>query len=961
MFRRTMQRAMSLVTVVTMLIGIVAVAPKNADAAAGTTYYVDNVNGNDSANGTSTGTPWKTLTKVNATTFAPGDKILFKSGGSWQGQLWPKGSGVNGSPIVIDMYGTGNKPLITGVTSELQTVFLKNQEYWEISNLEITNPSSEPFTRDWKGARGERRGVYILNEESGILNHIYIKNLNIHDVDGVYTTRAGGIIFDSVGSYVPSAFNDVLIDGNTLTDVDAYGIYVGSNCILRYGMSDLWEWVPKPYGPWTPTTNLKISNNTIVRPATGGIAWNVTDGAIIERNTVQEATYLATNASIWWAYADNNVVQFNESFGSHHGEMDGEGFDVDAGNIGSLIQYNYSHDNAGGFMLFVNDTYYTTNTIVRYNISQNDKNHIFRYSGSIDTVYNYNNTVYVGAASGNPVMSDYFTKSSGAPKNIKNYNNVYYSVGDRGWNLTGQTFDSNAYFGGNTLVSSDAHKITANPKLVNPGSGGVGMNTVDGYKLQPDSPLIGAGVPIADNGGRDYFGNTLYNGDPDIGAYEYQGTVPPATGKTPIVFVPAPITPMPEQPKPAPGNLAPLATVSTTVATLNNGSTQSMTDSNYSNAWSSVDEGVTFPNYITLDFGTKAVTANNLKIVTRFGTGQGITKLDLEAYNGTAWAPIKTGVQWVWQHSDVTNETQSLDFNFTTAKKFRLKINGANLKWGNFAINEIELYYQAAVDQAAAKAVRDAIALLPAPSEITLADEAAVQAARTGYNALTDVQKALVGDTARLTDAEAAIAALKEQTNNLSTRLSGPDIVQVNQPFQVRVTLQNVKESVYAQDITLAYDPQVFAFITAKSAIDGVELITTAHDTPGQVRFIAASQGAGHAIQGNAQVLELTLKAIHPSTAPGKILLTKASLGHAQGQESLAAPSSLSIQIKSESGASPDLNHDGKVSIGDIALAAVNYGKTSADADWNLVKHMDLNGDDKINILDLSIVASKIV
>ncbi|WP_242403677.1 hypothetical protein [Paenibacillus pini] len=684
---------MSMLLVVVMLAGITIMSsPTKVMAAGGNTYYVDNLSGNDSNGGTSSGSAWKTLTKVNATTFAPGDKILFKAGGSWQGQLWPKGSGASGSPIVIDMYGTGNKPLITGVKSELSTVLLKNQEYWEINNLEVTNPSSDPFTRDWKGARGERRGVYVLNEESGILNHIYIKNLNIHDVDGVYTTRSGGIIFDSVGSWTPSAFNDVLIDGNTLTDVDAYGIYISSNCIVRYGMGDLWEWVPKPYGAWTPSTNVKISNNTVVRAATGAIAWNVTDGAIVEHNTVQEATYLATNAAIWWAYADNNVVQFNESFATRNGSEDGTGFDVDAGNIGSVVQYNYSHDNAGGFMLYVNDTYYTTNTIVRYNISQNDKGRIFRYSGSIDTVLNYNNSIYVGAASGNPVMSDYFTKSSGSPKNIKNYNNVYYSVGDRGWTLTGQTFDSNAYYGGKTLVSSDAHKVTVNPKLVSPGSGGTGMNTVTGYQLQSDSPLIGAGVPIANNGGRDYFGNLLYNGDPDIGAYEYQGTVPPATNKTPIVFTPAPITPLPKPPGPAPGNLAPLATMTASIATLSGSAIKGLNDSSYDNAWSSIDKGVTFPNYITLDFGTKTVTANQLKLITRFGTGQGITKLDLEYYNGTAWVPLKTGVQLVWKSSDTTNEAQIIDFNSTTATQFRVKINGANLKWGNFAINELELY-----------------------------------------------------------------------------------------------------------------------------------------------------------------------------------------------------------------------------------------------------------------------------
>lgn len=682
-----------MILAIVMMSGIVVTASTvEAQTASGTTYYVDDASGNDGNSGTNPDAAWKSLTKVNKATFAPGDHILFKAGGSWQGQLYPKGSGADGSPIVVDMYGAGKKPLIAGVTSELQTVFLKNQQYWEINNLEVTNPSAEPFSRDWKGARGERRGVYILNEEGGILNHIYIKNLNVHDVDGVYTTRSGGIIFDSVGSWVPSAFNDILIDGNTLTDVDAYGIYISSNCIVRYGMGDLWEWVPKPYGAWTPSTQVKISNNTVVRAATGGIAWNVTDGAVVEHNTVQEATYLATNASIWWAYADNNVVQYNESFASRNGSEDGTGFDVDAGNLGSLVQYNYSHDNAGGFMLYVNDTYNTINTIVRYNISQNDKARIFRYSGSIDTVLNYNNTIYVGAASGNPVMSDYFTKSSGSPKNIKNYNNVYYSEGDKGWTLTGQTFDNNAYFGGKTLVNADVHKVTGSPKLVSPGSGGTGMNTVNGYQLQSDSPLIGAGVPIADNGGRDYFGNPLYNGDPDIGAFEYQGTVPPATGKTPIVYTPAQVTPLPKPPGPDPGNLAPLATIAASVSSLPGSSIKSLTDGSYDNAWSSVDKGVTFPNYITLDFGAKSVSANQLKIVTRFGTGQGVTKLALEYFDGTDWVPLKTGIQWVWKYGDQTNEAQTIDFDRTTAAKFRLKINGANLKWGNFAINELEMY-----------------------------------------------------------------------------------------------------------------------------------------------------------------------------------------------------------------------------------------------------------------------------
>jgi len=44
------------------------------------TYYVDATNGNDGYDGLSEVTPWKTIAKVNASKFNPGDQILFKRG-----------------------------------------------------------------------------------------------------------------------------------------------------------------------------------------------------------------------------------------------------------------------------------------------------------------------------------------------------------------------------------------------------------------------------------------------------------------------------------------------------------------------------------------------------------------------------------------------------------------------------------------------------------------------------------------------------------------------------------------------------------------------------------------------------------------------------------------------------------------------------------------------------------------
>ncbi|MBW7457076.1 FIVAR domain-containing protein, partial [Paenibacillus sepulcri] len=56
-----------------------------------------------------------------------------------------------------------------------------------------------------------------------------------------------------------------------------------------------------------------------------------------------------------------------------------------------------------------------------------------------------------------------------------------------------------------------------------------------------------------------------------------------------------------------------------------------------------------------------------------------------------------------------------------------------------------------------------------------------------------------------------------------------------------------------------------------------------------------------------------------------------------------------------------DSNNDNKISIGDLAIMAAAYGKTSADADWDSVKNYDRNADGAIDILDLVTLAREIL
>lgn len=76
------------------------------------TYYVDATGGSDAANGTSTGTAWQTIAKVNSSSFGAGDSILFKRGETWAEKLIPPNSGAIGNPITHAAYGSGALPII---------------------------------------------------------------------------------------------------------------------------------------------------------------------------------------------------------------------------------------------------------------------------------------------------------------------------------------------------------------------------------------------------------------------------------------------------------------------------------------------------------------------------------------------------------------------------------------------------------------------------------------------------------------------------------------------------------------------------------------------------------------------------------------------------------------------------------------------------------------------------------
>lgn len=531
----------------------------------GTTYYIDSDGGNDENSGTSPEEAWSSLEKINETTFQPGDEILFEKGDVWAGQLSPKGSGEKGNPIVIASYGESDaRPLIQGNNwcgengDDLENrifnaaVYFYNQQYWEITSLEITNriPGENPDDHI------KKYGVLIMGEDSGTLEHMYCRDLYVHDVVSHPIGQQagigrGGIIYSIRGNQVPTNWNDIVVEDNIVgPNINHYGI----NFLSTWGSSQFETETGIPDSEYAGyrynSTNLVIRNNYCEDIGNAAICPSAYANALIEYNVCDGCNSGPNgNVPIWWENGDYTVAQYNEVFnsGASESKEDSQAFDADVNSKLNYIQYNYTHDNpSGAYFECALGTDYTTH--IRYNISQNDgygKNS--HDGGAIVTLggystvpngkmYVYNNDFYLSEGHDSYITNNW----DGMPVNPENYvfaNNVIYSDAEsKGWHEHFQgTAYNNAYGGNdqNILRTDDEKAVQVTEKdFQGYGTGATGFESTEGYKLSENSVLKNAGCVIPNNGGRDYWGNPVSTvGVPSIGC-DNSGTVVEQEGGT---------------------------------------------------------------------------------------------------------------------------------------------------------------------------------------------------------------------------------------------------------------------------------------------------------------------------------------------------------------------------------------------------------------------------------------------
>lgn len=163
------------------------------------TYYVDWTGGNDAANGTSTGTAWKSISKVvsSSGSFLAGDSILLKRGETWRTNLYVAFSGTYGSPVLIADYGSGALPTIDVGGTNQSCIDLSSRSNVTVQNLQFQNSSVDNISLGGNTTNATFDGIYSTGATNdgfkinGTASATVINSSFIGNGDDGYSQHAG--------------------------------------------------------------------------------------------------------------------------------------------------------------------------------------------------------------------------------------------------------------------------------------------------------------------------------------------------------------------------------------------------------------------------------------------------------------------------------------------------------------------------------------------------------------------------------------------------------------------------------------------------------------------------------------------------------------------------------------------------------------------------------------------------
>ncbi len=400
-------------------------------AAPNTTYYVSST-GNDANTGLS-GSPWKTLARVNSEILRPGDSVLLEGGKTFNGtlQLSAFDSGTASSRVTISSYGTGNATINAGFGEAISG---NNIQYVTISNLtllgasNLSNPNS-PTT---------------ASSEDNVTSGIDIRNYTYTANSGIIVTGINASEFGNSGVIFLGQFNDLAVSNSNLSNNGIGGLtivnieWLGS-IANQVNSLDNFFFTSHARSQRVTVSSVTANNNagskTTAYSASGyGIFLNqVTDGIVVSASIYNNG-WISGNQSGWGGLqADNSnhiVFEYNTVSYTRTGQSDGEG--INFNNVtDSLIQYNtVSNNDAAGILVAHYLTGSSNNITIRYNVVSNNCLGSQGYAfggmliyGVVSNVNVYNNTV----TQANSEADFRFQGWSGS--NVQLLNNIFVNSG----------------------------------------------------------------------------------------------------------------------------------------------------------------------------------------------------------------------------------------------------------------------------------------------------------------------------------------------------------------------------------------------------------------------------------------------------------------------------------------------------------------------------------------------------
>ena len=352
------------------------------------TYYLSQT-GEDTNDGLTLKTAWRTLDKINNFNFKPGDSLMLEGGIEFRGtiKLTSDDNGLPGRPLVITSSGKKKATINAG---DGEGLLAANTSFLKIVSLQFEGSGI---------ATNKGSGIHVYANDS-IIAPTDVEIINC-DVKGFNSFGIGFGANDKIShkGYQNVRITHCNVSENGQAGISSYGSQLGFQHRNFY------------------IANCKVFQNRGIPSKTenhsgNGIVMAMIDGLLIEnceafKNGSDNRCTAGGPVGIWVWMCKNAIIQYCVSHDNYAGlTKDGGGFDIDGGASNCILQYNYSYNNEGaGYLLAEFGAMFPfANNIVRFNISVNDgrKNGYGAISiwgaakqYSVTNTYIYNNTIYV--------------------------------------------------------------------------------------------------------------------------------------------------------------------------------------------------------------------------------------------------------------------------------------------------------------------------------------------------------------------------------------------------------------------------------------------------------------------------------------------------------------------------------------------------------------------------------------